>query len=115
MYEARIIFPTTKVSALGQVVKGHFNGHTVQPYIDWITRAFGGCTITTGRGERRSDTDGRSRIINEPILIVDIAMEDTQKNIAMLTRIADVFRVQFNEICVYVRLPRGEVRFVQGE
>ena len=71
-----------------------------------LVSAFGGATVTQGRGIW---ADNSGNLHDEPGEVVDVACEDNAISRATLTALARTFGQMAHELAVYLRLPSGEV------
>lgn len=98
LQEARIIFPRNDDTAA-----------LIAPLLGKIAAFFGGLTAIEGRGMFH----GAGQFYDEPVLIVDVAVDvGSAEHADMLYKLAEQFAENANEECVYLRLPNGAVQFV---
>lgn len=101
--EAVIVIPTTDNS-----------GRPLDALIDAALVAacdqFGGATAVPAQGIWRSPANGR--VYREPVIQLVIAVDDTA--IPALRALAAMIAREGEQECVYLRLPTGDVEFVEG-
>ncbi|MBX6421758.1 MAG: hypothetical protein IRZ06_12240 [Nevskia sp.] len=103
MREAMIVIPKTDNS-----------GRPLDALIDSALAAacdqFGGATAVPAEGIWRSPTNGR--VYREPVIQLMIAVDDTA--IPALRSLAAIIAREGEQESVYLRLPSGDVEFVEG-
>lgn len=95
--KARILFP--KADNDGQPID-------VTPFLRWICGAFGGATVTEGRGIW---ADAQGHVYDEPGYVVDVAMDDTAANEGIMRSIAKEFAFRHAQLAMYLRSASGVV------
>ena len=101
MKEARLILTTQTRN--GELIHARVLHHFTQ----WVADSFGGYTLTMGEGAYRHP-NGRVQV--EPVMILDILTD----RVDLLREIAHTFTFVADQEGTYLRLPDGEVEFVQG-
>ncbi len=76
---------------------------------DRLCEAFGGFTLSYGRGGWKNDA---GLLFREPVIIYDIAMETSESQTLRL--IARGLLNDTDQEAIYMRLPTGEVVFEKG-
>lgn len=92
MKEARIVMPA-----------GSLHAHQIMA--EQLIDAFGGYTSVAGSGGWDSGTE----VSTEPVVVYDVAMEDTDANVDRLGEIALDAARALRQKAVYIRRPDGEV------
>lgn len=78
-----------------------------------LLRRFGGYTKVASEGAWIDPATGE--IYREPGWIYDVALEDDAEAWASLRGVAKFFCHEAEQICVYLRLPNGQVEFVERD
>lgn len=100
MREARIIVPNKPE-----------HHHVARELRHKLAHSFGGYTETIGYG---GWVDPRGELIAEAVIVYDVAMADTAENVTAIRALADHVRVAARQQAVYLRLPSGNVEFIEA-
>lgn len=76
-----------------------------------LLHRFGGFTKVASEGAWIDPATGK--IYREPGWIYDVAIEDDAEAWASLRDAAEIYCYEAEQLCVYLRLPNGQVEFVE--